>query len=476
MNEETQSATIGKVTKRDGRIVDFDLNKIKAAINKAFLKGKYTGEVVVWPSTDEVQSLDGVNVDLNTITCSVLKKVSQRYATPGVTEISIEEVQDDVIATLKECGYGKVASSYANYRNHRTKVRESKTALSKTLAKISAPGDDDIKRDNANVNGQTSMGAMLMYGQEAAKDYNWKHLLKPEHTLAYLDGYIHIHDFDFYQWTLTCVQTDLLKLFKDGFTTGHGWIREPSSIRSYSSLACIALQSCQCDMHGGQSICNFDYAMAEGIRKTFRKLFYENLSRSILLKTGIDIPAKTIDAYVENVGRGSLKPTMNMDDTYVTQLTRYIRDNTEYSTSDARDLIKQIHDITVKDVDKETYQAMEALVHNLCSMHSRAGSQVPFSSINYGTDTTPEGRMAIKNILLATEAGLGKGETAIFPIHVFREMSGVNYNPEDPNYDMWKLACKVSAKRLFPNFMNIDAPFNKMFYNGTPESIASTIN
>ena len=249
MSLEAQSTTISQVIKRDGRVVPFDANKIKSAINKAFLKGKYSGEVVVWPLNDEIKSLDGKEVNLNGITGAVVLHLEDYLKNnPGQT-LTIEQVQDAVVHTLRGCGYGKVAGSYENYRAHRTKIRESKSTLSKTLAQISDPDGADIKRDNANVNGQASMGSMLMYGQEAAKDYNFKNLLKPEHAEAFLNGYIYIHDFDFYQWTLTCVQTDLLKLFHGGFTTGHGHIREPGSIRSYAALACIAIQSCQNDMH-----------------------------------------------------------------------------------------------------------------------------------------------------------------------------------------------------------------------------------
>lgn len=225
-------------------------------------------------------------------------------------------------------------------------------------------------------------------------------------------------------------------------------------------------------MHGGQSINNFDFDMAVGVKKEFRKRFFKNVERFFKYTSdkkfdkqqfiGLMDQAK-VAPVLASIDDGAFKNTVvtlvaNMGhDISVSQIDKILRD-------------------TITDTDKETYQAMEALVHNLCSMHSRAGSQVPFSSINYGTDISPEGRMVIKNILLATEAGLGNGETAIFPIHVFRILSGVNYNPEDPNYDLFKLSCRVSAKRLFPNYMNIDAPFNRMFYKGTPDTLPSTIN
>ena len=223
---------------------------------------------------------------------------------------------------------------------------------------------------------------------------------------------------------------------------------------------------------GGQSIHAFDYTMAESVAKEFRKRFFKNVERFINYTSDTAFDTKE---FIRLMDEAKAEPKLaSIDDGSFKNIVVSLLSHMGHSIT-----LKQLDKIlksTIADTDKETYQAMEALVHNLCSMHSRAGSQVPFSSINYGTDTSPEGRMAIKNILLATEAGLGHGETAIFPIHVFRILSGVNYNPEDPNYDMFKLACRVSAKRLFPNFMNIDAPFNKMYYKGTPDTLPSTIN
>lgn len=284
--------------------------------------------------------------------------------------------------------------------------------------------DSDLKRDNANINGDSPMGAMLQYGANSAKEYNLEYLIKPEISELHRDGWIHIHDLDFYAWTTTCTQIELRKLFKDGFDTGHGHLRAPKSIGSYAALAAIAIQSNQNDQHGGQSVVDFDYAMAEGVKYTYMK--YLNEARKI-----------------------------------------------------AEDLCGQdfqwnerwILDYAMEKTTRDTYQAMEGFIHNLNTMHSRAGAQVPFSSINYGTDTSWEGRLAIEQLLLATEAGLGHGETPIFPIQIFRVKEGVNYNPEDPNYDLFKLAMRVSAKRLFPNFAFIDAPFNLQYYKpGHPET------
>lgn len=280
--------------------------------------------------------------------------------------------------------------------------------------------DSDLKRDNANINGDTPMGAMLQYGANTAKEYNLDYLIKPEIAKLHREGWIHIHDLDFYAWTTTCTQIELRKLFKGGFDTGHGHLREPKSIGSYAALAAIAIQSNQNDQHGGQSVVDFDYAMADGVRCTYEKY----------LKEANDI--------CNDLG--------SEDATWV-QSYAYLK------------------------TERDTYQAMEGFIHNLNTMHSRAGAQVPFSSINYGTDTSWEGRLAVEQLLLATEAGLGQGETPIFPIQIFRVKEDINYNPADPNYDLFKLAIKVSAKRLFPNFAFIDAPFNLQYYKpGHPET------
>lgn len=284
--------------------------------------------------------------------------------------------------------------------------------------------DSDLKRDNANINGDSPMGAMLQYGANSAKEYNLEYLIKPEISELHRSGWIHIHDLDFYAWTTTCTQIELRKLFKDGFNTGHGHLRAPKSIGSYAALAAIAIQSNQNDQHGGQSVVDFDYAMAEGVKYTYMK--------------------------------------------YLKEARKIAED---LCGQDAQWNERWILDYAMEKTTRDTYQAMEGFVHNLNTMHSRAGAQVPFSSINYGTDTSWEGRLAIEQLLLATEAGLGQGETPIFPIQIFRVKEGVNYNPEDPNYDLFKLAMRVSAKRLFPNFAFIDAPFNLQYYRpGHPET------
>ena len=275
---------------------------------------------------------------------------------------------------------------------------------------------------------------------------------------------------DFLTLTTTCCQIDIEKLFKGGFSTGHGHLREPNDIQSYSALACIAIQSNQNDQHGGQSIADFDYGMKNGVVKTFRKLYWTNVGKMLNLLFDIE---EGVDK-VKEIGREimekyDLYPIIADDNGYKEVEAEYLQKliDRKYIATIQKKATKYAND----EVDRATYQAMEAFVHNLNTMHSRAGAQVPFSSINFGTDISPEGRLVIKNILLAIEAGLGNGETAIFPVSIFKVKEGINYNPEDPNYDMFKLAMKVSAKRLFPNFAFIDAPFNLQYYKeGDPNT------
>ena len=313
--------------------------------------------------------------------------------------------------------------------------------------------DSDIKRDNANIDGDTAMGTMLKYGSEGAKQFYEMYVLDPKHAAAHNNGDIHIHDLDFLTLTTTCCQIDIAKLFKGGFFTGHGFLREPNSIQSYSALACIAIQSNQNDQHGGQSIPNFDYGLAMGVSKTF---IGEIVRITDILEDDVNI------ASVKSELKEYLNKNNHILDESGLEFTKKVL--TKYLTSSTDKEIDKIVNKALDATDRATYQAMEALIHNLNTMHSRAGAQVPFSSINYGTDTSPEGRLITKNVLLANESGLGNGETPIFPIHIFKVKEGINYNPEDPNYDLFKLACRVSAKRLFPNFSFIDAPFNKQYY------------
>ena len=436
------------IIKRDGRKVPFNMEKIANAIFKA------------------AQSVGGTDFDeAMQIATKVCTLIEQKYAGQVPT---VEQVQDLVEKTLIEEGHAATAKAYILYRYERTRSREMKTNLMTVLNELTfnPAKDSDIKRENANIDGDTAMGTMLKYGSVSAKEFYEMYVLEPQEAKAHINGDIHIHDLDFLTLTTTCCQIDLIKLFKDGFSTGHGYLREPNDIASYSALACIAIQSNQNDQHGGQSVPNFDYAMAEGGKKTYRARYIQNIARCLAMECDKDL--NDCDKLAEQLAsdvleQQGLNPVLADDNGYreaeLPGLT---------AVCGSQELARKIQDFAVKAAYKETnratYQAMEALIHNLNTMNSRAGAQTPFSSINYGTDTSPEGRMVIENVLLANEAGLGNGETPIFPIHIFKVKEGINYNPEDPNYDLLKLACRVSAKRLFPNFSFIDAPFNLQYY------------
>ena len=436
---------ISYIIKRDGRRESFDLDKIANAVFRA------------------AQSVGGTDAamarDVAEKTCALYEQLH------GSQEPTVEEIQDLVEKELIECGHAQTAKAYILYRYERTRDREVKSNLMKIMNELTfdSAKDSDIKRENANIDGDTAMGTMLKYGSSAAKEFYEMRVLKPEHAKAHRNGDIHIHDLDFLTLTTTCCQIDLIQLFQHGFSTGHGFLREPNDISSYSALACIASQSNQHDQHGGQSVPNFDYAMAGGVKKTYRKRYLQNVARALELLTDIEEPQAFVKSYAAAIQQE-------------TGLIPCLANNNGYQEAEAQKLSErltadQIATIQAfakknayRETNRATYQAMEALIHNLNTMNSRAGAQTPFSSINYGTDTTPEGRMVIENVLLAEEAGLGNGETPIFPIHIFKVKEGVNYNKEDPNYDMFKLACRVSAKRLFPNFAFLDAPYNLQYY------------
>ena len=436
---------IKSIIKRDGRTADYNIDKITDAI---FTAAKVLG---------------GTDRD----TAHQLAKQVEKYIVEVLhnTTPTVEEIQDAVEKVLIENGHARTAKEFILYRAERTRIREMNTRLMKIYEGLTfkEASDNDIKRENANIDGDTAMGTMLKYGSEGAKQFYEMFVLHPEHSRAHNEGDIHIHDLDFFTLTTTCCQIDIQKLFRGGFSTGHGFLREPNDIQSYAALACIAIQSNQNDQHGGQSIPNFDFGMAEGVRKTYVKLYRSNLGKLMNMLYDIEDGVEKAKEICEKIkNEKNITPTMANDNGYSEAEADLLKDILD--PNDIGKLQKRARKYADEEINRATYQAMEAFVHNLNTMHSRAGAQIPFSSINYGTDTSLEGRLVIKNILLATEAGLGNGETAIFPIHVFKVKEGVTYNPEDPNYDLFKLACKVSGKRLFPNFSFLDAPFNKKFY------------
>ena len=450
---------IDKIVKRDGRIVPFDLNKITFAILR---------------SMEAVN--DGSAEDARRIAGDVRNALEYRYKSKNP---SVEAIQDAVEQELMNHGFNDAAKAYILYRATRTRAREANMGLIRTIDEITNIDAriSDMKRDNANIDGNTAMGSMLQIGAAGAKAYNEMYLLRPEHAKAYREGDIHIHDFDFYSLTTTCCQIDILKLFHGGFSTGHGYLREPNSIASYAALAAIAIQSNQNDQHGGQSIPNFDYGMAEGVAKTYRKAFQRRLRDAVEDALDTENEENTVKSIIARAeaATGVTARLENRED-FITAVAHGLMESYGMEEATARHLIAKAARRAHAKADRDTQQAMEGFVHNLNTMHSRAGAQTPFSSINYGTDTSPEGRMVIRNILLALDAGLGHGETCIFPIHIFKVKEGVNYHESDPNYDLFHLSCKVSAKRLFPNYTFLDSPFNLQYYvPGRPETEVATM-
>lgn len=444
---------ITKIIKRDGRAVDFNIDKITDAIYKAALAIGGNDYEAAKGLADQV--------------CEILEKNNPD------TPPTVEQVQDTVEKVLIENGHARTAKEFILYRAERTRVREMNTKLMKTYEDLTfkSAKDNDIKRENANIDGDTAMGTMLKYGSEGAKQFNEMYILNPKYSKAHRDGDIHIHDLDFFTLTTTCCQIDLVRLFKGGFSTGHGYLREPNDIASYSALACIAIQSNQNDQHGGQSVPNFDYSMAPGVKKTYRKRYRINLERATEIIANIDAPEEIVKRIADEAEKisGEWPALEDQNKEYKKAELKLLSD--EFGVEKATKIQKFAFKHAEKETDKATFQAMEALIHNLNTMHSRAGAQIPFSSLNYGTDTSPEGRLLMKNLLYATERGLGNGETPIFPIQIFKVKEGISYNPEDPNYDLYKLSMKVSAKRLFPNFSFIDAPYNLQYYKeGHPET------
>ena len=448
---------ITTIKKRDGREIHFSPEKITRAI---FL------------AADSVANEEGVKADYATaeeLTQQVVGFLNNTYQKDVPT---VEEVQDAVVKVLIENGHARTSEAYILYRAERSRIRNMKTRLMKSIEEITFAdsNDADIKRENANIDGNTAMGTMLQYGSAVSKEFCMSQLMNPMHARLHENGDIHIHDMDFMNMgTLTCCQIDLEKLFNGGFSTGHGHLREPQDIASYAALAAIAIQSDQNDQHGGQSIPAFDFYLAKGVAKTFRKEYRSNINRALELFVSLDNNADEAFAKVEE--KTNTTANLDMEPVFVEAIREMLRNEYHLDDEKVELVVNFTYKESLKATKKKTYQAMEGFVHNLNTMHSRAGAQVPFSSINFGTDTSSEGRMVSENLMLAQEAGLGHGETPIFPILIFKVKEGINYNPEDPNYDLFKLAMRVSAKRLFPNFSFMDAPFNLQYYKpGHPET------
>ncbi len=429
------------VVKRSGQRVSFNDAKVAIAVKKGFDS--------VYEEYDEKE--------VNKVKEKVLKYIEKEYKDRKT--INVEDVQDAIEKILQDMKYNEVYESFKNYRERRAASREAFVVKQqhKFVKAIESLGlksatEENSKRENANVDGDGPMGTMLHFGSTVSREFAKAYLMDAKYSRAHDEGTIHIHDLDFWAMgTTTCTQIDLNKLFKNGFSTGHGYLRTPNSINSYSALAAIAIQANQNEQHGGQSIPAFDYYLAPGVLKTFRKEFKQALYNLLEFEGFIEF--LNFNKIIDIIDKlNSIEFDMNLFDEFTSKNTK----------------IKSIFDNAYKQAfnktDRQTYQAMEAFIHNLNTMHSRAGAQVPFSSVNFGTDTSVEGRMVIKNYLLATDAGLGHGETPIFPISIFKVKEGVNYFKEDPNYDLFRLACRVSAKRLFPNFSFIDSSFNKKYY------------
>lgn len=438
------------IKKRNGTPVPFDIKKISSAIHKA----------------NDAAMVEAISpLEFEKLVTEIVESI------PHGQIPNVEQIQDLVEEKLIEHGYAKTAKAYILYRAEHTKVRKTEADLVNIYRELTftSAADADIKRENANIDADTSMGTMLKYGSEGANYFVDNYILPKDIAAAHINGDIHIHDKDFYMLTETCCQIDLVKLFHDGFSTGHGFIRQPKSIATYASLACIAIQANQNEMHGGQAVPNFDYAMAEGVACTFRKEYYDAVQRYFWLEYDCE---NVLGEPFRNALKTAMPERINMSniDSYEEAFVQWVmKEGAGWmevvpKEEDIRRCHKTSIRIAMKETDLATYQAMESLVHNLNTMNSRAGAQVPFSSINYGTCTSLEARMAMKNLLKVTDAGLGNGETAIFPVQIFKVKEGINYNPGDPNYDLFRLAIKVSAKRLFPNFSFIDAPFNLPYY------------
>ena len=394
---------IQTVVKRDGRIVGFNEQKIMAAIRKAMLH------------TDKGED------------SSLIEQITDHVAYRGKSQMSVEAIQDAVELELMKSARKDVAQRYIAYRNQRSIARKAKTR--DVFMSIVNAKNNDITRENANMNADTPAGMMMKFASETTKPFVDDYLLSEESRDAVKHNYLHIHDKDYYPTkSLTCVQHPLDVILQHGFTAGHGSSRPAKRIETAAVLACISLETCQNEMHGGQAIPAFDFYLAPYVRMS-----YQEEVKNLEKLTGKD-----------------LKHLYNIE------IDDYLQKDLEGLEGDAR-----LEQHAINKTVNRVHQAMEAFIHNMNTIHSRGGNQVVFSSINYGTDTSAEGRCIMREILESTYEGVGNGETAIFPIQIWKKKRGVNYLPEDRNYDLYQLACKVTARRFFPNFLNLDATFNQ---------------
>lgn len=449
------------IIKRNGKREDFSADKLKSGLTAAYnAAGAPLGLV-------------------DSLVSDTYSLFSREVEALGYSCITAEKAQTLVCDALKsvtkyeDTDWGAMAYEYfIDYARKRKDAREMK-ALKKTLSKLTtaSSAEMDLKRENANINTDTAMGTMLRYGSESAKSLALSEMMSEHIATAHKEGDIHIHDLDFWNLTETCCQINLLKLFKGGFSTGHGVLREPGSILSAASLACIAIQSNQNDQHGGQSIPCFDYYLAPYVTKTCVKRIMSQFA-DWLDDEGYE-DAQLLLGAIKNQVEDYLAAgkSLFVSDSLV-ELYQAIEDVMKHQINDfSVQRIAKIFSRAQKYTEQDTYQAMEALVHNLNTMNSRAGAQVPFSSLNFGTDISPEGRCVSRNLMKAVYNGLGNGETPIFPITIFKVKSGVNFEPDTPNYDLYQQALQTTAKRLFPNFSFIDAPQNIQYYKpGHPET------
>ncbi|MCI6906725.1 MAG: anaerobic ribonucleoside triphosphate reductase [Succinatimonas sp.] len=443
------------IVKRDGRKVSFNEDKIANAIRKALIS--------VHPDDKSTSQHEEEVVE------KLTRKVVSEIEKQNFEEPSVENTQDLIEKVLIQADLADEAKNFILYRQNRSNVRNYNTDLTRIYRDLTSKStaDMDLKRENANIDANAPMGLMLRFGSEGAKDYVRRYVLRPEHSIAHARGDIHIHDLDFYMLTINCCQIGLKDLFKRGFSTGHGFLREPQSIQSAAALSCIAIQSNQNDMHGGQSIPLFEYDLAPYVAVSYAK----HLCKVVCICLRND--SANVDNLKQYCKELYEKYNTNLSDEVQALIKAKVIETLKVADPDHDHSADYdyIMSEAIKLTERETYQAMEALIHNLNSMQSRAGAQVPFSSINYGTGTMPEHRMIMKNVLLATDAGLGGGETPIFPVQIFKVKDGINTKKGDPNFDLFELACKVSAKRLFPNFSFLDAPYNAQYYKeGHPET------